>query len=56
VGVASYPLHGHSSRDLTRAADAAMYQVKQEGGNRVRVAMPADQAEDGERSGSGSPH
>ena len=56
VGVATYPLHGHSSRDLTRAADAAMYQVKQDGGNRVRVAMPADQAEDGERSGSGSPH
>lgn len=38
VGVATFPLHGRTSRDLTRAADAAMYEVKKSGGNRVRVA------------------
>ena len=38
IGVATYPLHGLTSRDLTRAADAAMYEVKKNGGNRVRVA------------------
>jgi diguanylate cyclase (GGDEF)-like protein/PAS domain S-box-containing protein len=47
IGVATYPLHGRTSRDLTRAADAAMYQVKKSGGNRVRVAMPSDEAESG---------
>jgi hypothetical protein len=56
VGVATYPLHGRTSRDLTRAADAAMYQVKKEGGNRVRVAMLADLSDDGERTGFASPH
>ncbi len=55
VGVATYPRHGHTSRDVTRAADAAMYQVKKEGGNRVRVALPNDLPEDGERASSGSP-
>jgi diguanylate cyclase (GGDEF)-like protein/PAS domain S-box-containing protein len=55
VGVATYPRHGHTSRDLTRAADAAMYQVKKEGGNRVRVALPDDLPEDGERTSAGSP-
>ncbi|QNK03603.1 sensor domain-containing protein [Dyella telluris] len=38
IGVATYPLHGLSSRELMRAADDAMYCVKASGGNRVRIA------------------
>jgi diguanylate cyclase (GGDEF)-like protein/PAS domain S-box-containing protein len=41
IGIATYPLHGDDPRELTRAADYAMYQVKKNGGNQVRVAgMP----------------
>jgi diguanylate cyclase (GGDEF)-like protein/PAS domain S-box-containing protein len=54
IGVATYPLHGRTSRELMRAADAAMYRVKEEGGNRVRVAMPSDMPEDGGLSGPSS--
>ncbi|PXV53268.1 diguanylate cyclase with PAS/PAC and GAF sensors [Dyella jiangningensis] len=42
VGVATYPLHGQSTRELMRAADAAMYRVKKDGGNRVNVADAQD--------------
>nr|WP_109126300.1 GGDEF domain-containing protein [Dyella sp. C11] len=42
IGVATYPLHGRTSRELSRAADAAMYQVKEFGGNRVRIAGDTD--------------
>lgn len=42
IGVATYPLHGRSSRELMRAADAAMYRVKKNGGNRVHVAGTQD--------------
>jgi diguanylate cyclase (GGDEF)-like protein/PAS domain S-box-containing protein len=42
IGVATYPLHGRSSRELMRAADAAMYHVKKNGGNRVHVAGAQD--------------
>jgi diguanylate cyclase (GGDEF)-like protein/PAS domain S-box-containing protein len=45
VGVATYPLHGRTSRDLMRGADAAMYQVKKSGGNRVRVALSSEAPE-----------
>jgi two-component system, cell cycle response regulator len=35
VGVASYPEHGPTGRQLVRAADAALYRAKAAGGNRV---------------------
>lgn len=37
IGVASYPRHGNTIRELMECADAAMYQSKQAGRNRVRV-------------------
>ncbi|MFN2506320.1 MAG: GGDEF domain-containing protein, partial [Acidimicrobiales bacterium] len=38
VGVASYPEHGTTGRDLVAAADAALYKAKSAGGNRVEHA------------------
>ena len=38
VGVAAYPEHGSSGKDLVAAADAAMYQAKARGRNRVEHA------------------
>ena len=38
IGVASYPEHGSSYQDLVEAADRALYQAKQEGRDRVKVA------------------
>ena len=38
VGVASYPEHGSTGRELVRAADAALYKAKGAGGNRVEHA------------------
>jgi diguanylate cyclase (GGDEF)-like protein len=40
LGIASYPLHANDSDALFRAADVALYQAKQEGRNRVKVAKP----------------
>ncbi|WP_114239554.1 diguanylate cyclase [Dyella sp. C9] len=52
IGIATYPRHGKDARELTRAADYAMYQVKKSGGNRVRMAggreLWADHADAGE--------
>jgi diguanylate cyclase (GGDEF)-like protein len=38
VGVATLPEGANSSEDLMRAADAAMYQVKDRGKNGIRAA------------------
>ena len=38
VGVAIYPDHGSTAMELSAHADAAMYQAKGMGGNRVRLA------------------
>ena len=38
VGVASYPQHGHTVAALIDAADAAQYEAKRLGKNRVVVA------------------
>ncbi|MDR7504566.1 MAG: GGDEF domain-containing protein, partial [Armatimonadota bacterium] len=38
AGVAVFPDHGRTSRDLLEAADRAMYRVKQRGGNGTEVA------------------
>jgi diguanylate cyclase (GGDEF)-like protein len=41
AGVASYPIHGETAEQLQRAADAALYQAKQGGRNRVAAANAA---------------
>jgi diguanylate cyclase (GGDEF)-like protein len=38
VGVAMFPEHGATGRDVLRAADDAMYRAKAQGRNRVVVA------------------
>lgn len=40
IGVSLSPAHGATADELIRRADAAMYQAKAEGGNRVRVFSP----------------
>lgn len=42
IGVALYPDHGDSERDLLRAADEAMYRVKKHGRNAVELYSQAD--------------
>jgi predicted signal transduction protein with EAL and GGDEF domain len=37
-GVASYPEHAGSREELVRAADEAMYRIKQSGKNSISVA------------------
>jgi len=38
IGVAAFPTHGHDVDELQRAADAAMYEAKRAGKDRVQVA------------------
>jgi diguanylate cyclase (GGDEF)-like protein len=42
IGVAVFPDHSNDAEALLRAADAAMYQAKRDGRDRVRVAQPGD--------------
>ena len=41
AGVATYPLHGDNSEELTRAADEALYQAKKTGRDRICIFDPS---------------
>ena len=41
VGVATFPMHGMSPRELMAAADAALYEAKRGGRDQVAMAVPA---------------
>jgi diguanylate cyclase (GGDEF)-like protein len=44
-GIAGYPQHGRDPVALTRSADRALYQAKQDGRNCIRVAPDGERAE-----------
>ena len=41
IGIAAFPSHGRDAEELQRAADAALYDAKREGKNRIKVASRA---------------
>lgn len=43
IGVATYPVHARTAKDLIQAADLALYRAKREGRNCVRVAEKASE-------------
>jgi PleD family two-component response regulator len=45
IGVASFPQHGMSPKELMAAADAALYEAKRGGRDRVAVASAVAVAE-----------
>lgn len=51
VGIAAYPEHGATDDELTARADAALYEVKDAGGNGVALARPAERRGAGVRFG-----
>lgn len=51
IGIATFPRHGDEARQLTRAADYAMYHVKKNGGNRIRLANAPDTPDDAPPAG-----
>jgi len=53
VGVAAYPHHARRSEELLRIADAALYQAKHQGRDRVVVAEAAEPAAAGAPAGNG---
>jgi len=54
VGAAEYPTHGETPEELIGSADAAMYQAKSEGRDRVVVAgRRAEREQDGKRRRKG---
>lgn len=56
VGVAVYPVHGHTVDTLCSAADKAMYQAKMQGRNCVAMAQPIDRQDGGTGKGAYTGH
>jgi diguanylate cyclase (GGDEF)-like protein len=54
-GVASYPSNGSDAEALLRAADAALYEAKRSGRNRVLAAVGEYQSEPGHQASGGEP-
>jgi diguanylate cyclase (GGDEF)-like protein len=42
AGIATYPIHGDNSEDLTRAADQALYRAKKAGRDRICIYEPLE--------------
>ena len=51
IGIAVYPTDGENADELIKCADAAMYQAKQQGGNRYMFYRPDMNAESNRRLG-----
>ncbi len=42
AGIATFPKNGATVEELFQAADSALYQAKDDGRNRVQLAMPLE--------------